>query len=147
MNRDGFHRQTISKGRVNYEQHAVEALQFELAKDGVTAVRTRMRSNLVNVHPDLARRAAEVPGVAVPVGRARTPAKRHAPPHLRRACWLAATHAPAAHRSRRLAASHKPVRIVLHGKTLVADSACVTVVSASSLDAALLAATRRIATP
>ena len=136
MNRDGFHRQTISKGRVNYEpssidappimevpvaqggfashptpltgvklrkrlesfgdhysqatlfwqsqtapeqQHIVEALQFELAKVGVPAVRTRMLSNLVNVDPELARRVAAVVGVAVPAASARTPPKRYAP--------------------------------------------------------------------
>jgi catalase len=135
MARDGFHRQTINKGRVNYEpssidvppiretrpqqggfasvpeplsgaklrrradsfadhysqatlfwqsqtaaerQHIVEALQFELGKLTVPAVRLRMLSNLVNVDPELASRVAAVFGVAVPPASPRTPAKRYA---------------------------------------------------------------------
>lgn len=136
MQRDGFHRQTISKGRINYEpssidgspikevpaeqggfasypepisgvklrkrsesfgdhysqatlfwqsqtppeqQHIVEALQFELGKLTVPAVRLRMLSNLVNVDRDLANRVAMVLGVAVPSASSRTAAKRYAP--------------------------------------------------------------------
>jgi catalase len=136
MNRDGFHRQTIAKGRVNYQpssidappiaempvsqggfasfaqpltgpklrqrsesfadhysqatlfwqsqtppeqQHIVEALQFELAKVAVAAVRLRMLSNLANVDATLAARVAAVLGVAVPAASARTPARRYAP--------------------------------------------------------------------
>ena len=136
MNRDGFHRQTISKGRINYEpssidappirevpaaqggfasavvpvtgtkirkrsesfgdhysqatlfwqsqtpveqQHIVEALQFELGKVAVPAVRRRMLSNLVNVDATLAARVAEVLGMPVPPPSPRTPAKRYPP--------------------------------------------------------------------
>ncbi|MDB5851311.1 MAG: catalase, partial [Rhodoferax sp.] len=135
MNRDGFHRQTIAKGRINYEpssidappirevpvgqggfasypeamsgpklrhrsetfadhysqatlfwqsqtaveqQHIAEALQFELAKVNVPAVRMRMLSNLVNVDRDLAMRVATVLGVAVPSPSARSGNKRYA---------------------------------------------------------------------
>ena len=136
MNRDGFHRQTIAKGRVNYEpssidvppirevpaarggfataqvpvsgvklrhrsetfadhysqatllwqsqtppeqQHIVEALQFELGKLTVPAVRLRMLANLVNVDRDLAARVATVLGVAVPAASPRNGNKRYAP--------------------------------------------------------------------
>ena len=136
MNRDGFHRQTIAKGRVNYEpssidvppirevpaarggfvsaqvpvsgvkvrhrsetfadhysqatlfwqsqtppeqQHIVEALQFELGKLTVPAVRVRMLSNLVNVDSDLAARVAVVLGVPVPPASPRNGNKRYAP--------------------------------------------------------------------
>jgi catalase len=136
LQRDGFHRQTIAKGRVNYEpssidvppiqevpaarggfasyaeqvsgtkvrhrsetfadhysqatlfwqsqtqpeqQHIVEALQFELAKVTVPAVRLRMLSNLVNVDRDLAGRVAAVLGVAVPSASPRVGNKRYAP--------------------------------------------------------------------
>ena len=136
MNRDGFHRQTIAKGRINYEpssidappikevpvadggfasfsepvsgtklrrrsdsfadhysqatlfwesqtppeqQHIVEALQFELGKVNVPAVRTRMLSNLVNVDPTLASRVATVLGMPVPAASARAPARRYPP--------------------------------------------------------------------
>ncbi|WP_412556712.1 catalase [Xylophilus sp. GOD-11R] len=136
MNRDGFHRQTIAKGRVNYEpssidvppirevpaanggfvtaqvpvagvkvrhrsetfadhysqatlfwqsqtppeqQHIVEALQFELGKLTVPAVRARMLSNLVNVDRELATRVAAVLGVAVPAASPRNGNKRYAP--------------------------------------------------------------------
>ena len=133
MNRDGFHRQTIAKGRVNYQpssidappimevpvaqggfgsvaepvsgtkirhrsetfadhysqatlffqsqtpveqQHMVEALQFELGKVSVPAVRLRMLSNLVNVDADLAKRVAMVLGVPVPPASPRVGNKR-----------------------------------------------------------------------
>jgi catalase len=136
MNRDGFHRQTIAKGRINYEpssidappirevpasqggftsfpemvngpkvrhrsetfadhysqatlfwqsqtpveqQHIVEALQFELAKVNVPAVRVRMLSNLVNVDRDLAGRVAQVLGLSVPPASARVGDKRYPP--------------------------------------------------------------------
>jgi catalase len=139
MNRDGLHRQTIAKGRVNYEpssidvppirevppqqggfasfpeavsgpkvrhrsetfadhysqatlfwqsqtpaeqQHIVEALQFELGKLTVQAVRLRMLSNLVNVDRDLAGRVAAVLGVAVPAPSPRTGNKRYPPSPL-----------------------------------------------------------------
>ncbi|HIV71774.1 MAG TPA: catalase [Candidatus Aquabacterium excrementipullorum] len=135
LQRDGFHRQTIAKGRVNYEpssidvppiqevpvarggfvsypeqisgtkvrhrsetfadhysqatlfwqsqtkpeqQHIVEALQFELGKVTVPAVRLRMLSNLVNVDRDLAARVAAVLGVPVPAPSSRTGNKRYA---------------------------------------------------------------------
>ena len=134
MNRDGFHRQTIAKGRINYQpssidappimevpvaqggfasatgpvsgtkirhrsetfadhfsqatlffqsqtpveqQHMVEALQFELGKVSVPAVRMRMLSNLVNVDPELARRVASVLGVTVPPPSPRVGNKRY----------------------------------------------------------------------
>jgi catalase len=134
LQRDGFHRQTIAKGRVNYEpssidvppiqevpvarggfasypeqisgtkvrhrsetfadhysqatlfwqsqtkpeqRHIVEALQFELGKVTVPAVRLRMLSNLVNVDRDLAARVAAVLGVAVPSPSPRTGNKRY----------------------------------------------------------------------
>jgi len=136
MNRDGFHRQTIAKGRVNYEpssidvppirevpasrggfataqvpvggmklrhrsetfadhysqatlfwqsqtppeqQHIVEALQFELGKLTVQAVRMRMLANLANVDRDLVARVATVLGVTVPVASPRNGNKRYAP--------------------------------------------------------------------
>ena len=135
LNRDGFHRQTISKGRINYEpssidappvretpaqqggfasfpepvsgtkvrrrsetfadhysqatlfwqsqtppeqQHIVEALQFELGKVAVPAVRTRMLSNLVNVDRELASRVASVLGIPVPAASPRNGNKRYA---------------------------------------------------------------------
>ena len=134
LNRDGFHRQTISKGRINYEpssidappirevpatqggfasfaqpvngpkvrhrsetfadhysqatlfwqsqtpveqQHIVEALQFELGKVNVPAVRARMLSNLVNVDRDLAGRVAGVLGMPVPPASPRSGDKRY----------------------------------------------------------------------
>jgi len=128
MQRDGIHRQIISKGRVTYEpssidvpavkessaaqggfvsypermdgaklraraesfadhysqaalfwksqtapeqQHIVDALQFELAKVEVPAVRTRMVSNLTQVDRDLAARVAVALGIqANPPARA-----------------------------------------------------------------------------
>ncbi|RZL04313.1 MAG: catalase [Rubrivivax sp.] len=136
LQRDGFHRQTIAKGRVNYEpssidvppiqevpanrggfvshpeqmsgaklrhrsesfadhysqatlfwqsqtkveqQHIVEALQFELGKVSVPAVRLRMLSNLANVDRDLASRVAQVLGVPVPAASPRVGNKRYAP--------------------------------------------------------------------
>jgi catalase len=136
MNRDGFHRQTIAKGRINYEpssidappikevpvgqggfssypevvsgpkvrhrsetfsdhysqatlfwqsqtpveqQHIVEALQFELGKLNVGAVRMRMLANLVNVDRELAARVAGVLGVAVPAPSPRVGNKRYPP--------------------------------------------------------------------
>jgi catalase len=136
MNRDGFHRQTIAKGRVNYEpssidvppirevpvarggfataqvpvggvklrhrsetfadhysqatlfwqsqtppeqQHIVEALQFELGKLTVPAVRLRMLANLANVDRDLVARVATVLGVSVPAASPRNGNKRYAP--------------------------------------------------------------------
>lgn len=136
MNRDGFHRQTIAKGRINYEpssidtapikevqiqqggfasypeamsgtkvrhrsetfgdhysqatlfwqsqtsaeqQHIVEALQFELGKLTVPAVRVRMLSNLVNVDRNLAARVALVLGIPVPGPSPRVGNKRYAP--------------------------------------------------------------------
>jgi catalase len=134
LNRDGFHRQTISKGRINYEpssidappirevpvaqggfasfaqpvngpkvrhrsetfadhysqatlfwqsqtpaeqQHIVEALQFELGKVNVPAVRARMLSNLVNVDRGLAARVAQVLGIPVPPASPRNGDKRY----------------------------------------------------------------------
>ncbi|KQP23661.1 hydroperoxidase [Pseudorhodoferax sp. Leaf267] len=136
MNRDGFHRQTIAKGRINYEpssidappirevpasqggfasfpeavngpkvrhrsetfadhysqatlfwqsqtpveqQHIVQALQFELAKVAVAAVRVRMLSNLVNVDRELAGRVAQVLGIPVPPASVRVGDKRYPP--------------------------------------------------------------------
>lgn len=136
LQRDGFHRQTIAKGRVNYEpssidvppiqevppsrggfasypeqisgskvrhrsetfadhysqatlfwqsqtkveqQHIVEALQFELGKVSVPAVRLRMLSNLVNVDRDLAARVAAVLGVPVPAASPRVGNKKYKP--------------------------------------------------------------------
>ncbi|RRS06055.1 catalase [Aquabacterium soli] len=136
LQRDGFHRQTIAKGRVNYEpssidvppiqevppsrggfasypepisgnkvrhrsetfadhysqatlfwqsqtkpeqQHIVEALQFELGKVSVPAVRLRMLSNLVNVDRDLAARVAAVLGVPVPPASPRVGNRKYAP--------------------------------------------------------------------
>jgi len=136
MQRDGFHRQTINKGRINYQpssidaspikevppaqggfvtapepltgvklrkraesfadhysqatlfwrsqtapeqQHIVEALQFELGKVSVPAVRQRMLANLSNVDRELAGRVAAVLGVALPPASGRTPAKSYAP--------------------------------------------------------------------
>lgn len=135
LTRDGLHRQTIAKGRVNYEpssidvppiretrpeqggfasypeavsgqklrrrsetfadhysqatlfwqsqtapeqQHIVEALQFELGKLTVAAVRLRMLANLVNVDPALATRVAAVLGVAPPPASPRNGLKRYA---------------------------------------------------------------------
>jgi catalase len=134
MQRDGFHRQTIAKGRINYEpssidappiqevppsqggfasfpepisgvkvrhrsetfadhysqatlfwqsqtppeqQHIVEALQFELGKLTVPAVRQRMLANLVNVDRDLATRVASVLGMPVPAASVRVGNKRY----------------------------------------------------------------------
>jgi catalase len=61
------------------QQHIVEALQFELGKLTVPAVRVRMLSNLVNVEPALAGRVAAALGVAVPAASPRTGNKRYAP--------------------------------------------------------------------
>lgn len=134
LNRDGFHRQTISKGRINYEpssidappirevpatqggfasfaqpvngpkvrhrsetfadhysqatlfwqsqtaveqQHIAEALQFELGKVNVPAVRTRMLANLVNVDRELAGRVAQVLGMPMPPASPRIGDKRY----------------------------------------------------------------------
>ncbi len=135
MQRDGFHRQTIAKGRINYEPssidaapihevaptqggfasfqapvsgpklrrrsetfadhysqatlfwqsqtpaeqaHIVEALQFELGKVTVPAVRTRMLANLVNVDAGLTSRVAAVLGMAVPAPSPRVGNRRYA---------------------------------------------------------------------
>ena len=151
LNRDGFQRQTISKGRINYEpssidappvretpsqqggfasypetvngpkvrrrsetfadhysqatlfwqsqtpveqQHIVEALQFELSKVAVPAVRTRMLSNLVNVDPQVAARVAAVLGMPVPPASPRTGNKRY--PNSPKLSMLARGNVPSA---------------------------------------------------